>query len=174
MLSKRNYHKDHEKSKINWLPTIPKSPEYPVCKTYRHFLVDTIVLELLYMFVHADEQVYPRILHIIWEAQIPFMGGFHQFCVLQRVCWFWNNCCWIVGSVSLAIEGRQCRSMRRHKEGFDAFVQRRVEDITNKFELINPGFLNNLSETPSSKALEHVTNMKELKELLQNITSVRS
>ena len=34
--------------KINYLPTIPKSPEYPVCETYLDFLVGTMkVLELI-------------------------------------------------------------------------------------------------------------------------------
>ena len=50
--------------------------------------------------------------------------------------------------------------MRLHKEGFDAVVQRRVEDITNKFELIYWDFLGNLSDLrqrPSSKALEQLT-----------------
>ena len=56
-----------------------------------------------------------------------------------------------------------------HKEGFDAAVQRRVENVTNKYELIHPDLLNNLSELmqrPSSKALERVTNVKEYKELV--------
>ena len=47
-----------KKSKINYLPTIPKIPEYFVCKTYLGFLIDTMeVLQLSYIFVHADEQV---------------------------------------------------------------------------------------------------------------------
>ena len=46
-----------QKSKINYLPTIPKSPKYPLCNTYIIFLVDTMeVLELLYIFVYTDEQ----------------------------------------------------------------------------------------------------------------------
>ena len=61
-----------------------------------------------------------------------------------------------------------------HKEGFDAAVQRRVENVTNKCELIHPGLLNNLSELmqrPSSKALERVTNVKEYKELVTAVLS---
>ena len=67
--------------------------------------------------------------------------------------------------------------MRLHEEGFDALVQRRVEDITNKLELTHPDLLRNLSEfrqRPSSKALAHVTIMKEYKQLLQSITRMRS
>ena len=53
-------------SKISYLPAIPESSEYSVCKTYFHFLLDTIeVLELPYIFAQADEQMYARILHII-------------------------------------------------------------------------------------------------------------
>ena len=58
--------------------------------------------------------------------------------------------------------------MHQQKEGFNAFIQRRAEDLTNKSELIHLGYLSNLLELrqrPSSKALEHVTNMKESKEL---------
>ena len=51
-----------KKIKISYLPTIAKSREYPVCKTYLHFLVGTIVevLKLPYIFVQAFEQVYAR------------------------------------------------------------------------------------------------------------------
>ena len=46
-----------QKSKINYLPTIPKSPKYPLCNKYIIFFIDTMeVLELLYIFVHTDEQ----------------------------------------------------------------------------------------------------------------------
>ena len=64
--------------------------------------------------------------------------------------------------------------MRLHKEGFDALVQKRVKDITNKSELIHPKLLSNLSELrqrTSSKALEHVTYMKECKELVTAVLS---
>ena len=59
--------------------------------------------------------------------------------------------------------------MLLHKEGFDALVQRKVEDIANKSELIHPDLLSNLSEVrqrPSTKAMEHVTDIKECKELV--------
>ena len=71
-------------------------------------------------------------------------------------------------SVCQAFEGRQYyRSMRLHKEGFDALFKRNVEDTSNKFNLIHLDLLNNLSELRQrsfSKALEQVTNMKEQKE----------
>ena len=114
------------------------------------------------------------------------MSGFHQIRVFQRVPFKRYNCLgsqdWFVdsrtiaaGSVSQAFGGRHYyRLMRLHKEGFDALVQGRVEDITNKFELIHPGFLSNLSELrqrPSSKALVHVTKTKEYKEIVTAVLS---
>ena len=106
------------------MPTIPKSREYPVCKTYLHFLVDTIdVLKLLYIFVQTDEQVYARVLHIIWKHRdryskiIPIMNSFHQIRDFQIVLFNRYNCLglqdWFVdsgtipaGSVSEVFEGR--------------------------------------------------------------------
>ena len=134
--SNRNCHREHEKSKTSYLPTIPNSREYPVCKTYPHFLLDTIEApELPYIFLPADEQVSTGVLHIIWKHKdlyskiIPIMDGFYQMRVFQRV-----------------LEGRHYyRSAHLHREGFDAFDQRRAEDITNKFEFIHLHFLNNLS-----------------------------
>ena len=64
--------------------------------------------------------------------------------------------------------------MRLHKEGSDALVQKTVEVITNKFELTLPDLFNNLSEPrqrPSSKDLEHDTNMKKYKELVNAVLS---
>ena len=79
------------------------------------------------------------------------------------------------GSVSQVFKGRQYyRSMRLHKEGFYVLVQRRVEDITNEFKLIHTNLLSNLSELrqgPFSEAMEHVTNMKEYKQLITALLS---
>ena len=95
------------------------------------------------------------------------MDGFHQMRVFQRVLFKGYNCLslqdWFVdsgtiaaGSVSPAFEGRHyCRSIHLHKEGFDAFVQRRAEDTTYKFELIHPDLLNNLSELKQSFGIRH-------------------
>ena len=66
------------------------------------------------------------------------------------------------------------RSLRLRKEILRALVQRRVEDITDKFELIHPQLISNLSkfmQRPSNKALEHVTNVKEYKELVTAVLS---
>ena len=48
-------------------------------------------LELLHVFIQANEQVYARISHVIWKHKdlyskiIFIMGGFHQLRVFQRV-----------------------------------------------------------------------------------------
>ena len=85
------------------------------------------------------------------------MGSFHQMRVFQRVLFKRYNCLglqdWFVdsgtiaaGSVSQALEGRHYyRSIPLHKEGVD-LVHGRVEDITNKSELIHPDLLSNLSK----------------------------
>ena len=39
IFSTRKYHKEREKSKIKYSPTISKSPEHPVCERYLDFLV---------------------------------------------------------------------------------------------------------------------------------------
>ena len=96
-----------KKSKINYLLTIPKSPGYTVCKTYLDFLIGVMeVLELPYIFLHTDEQMYARVLHIIRKQRILrsriilIMGNFYQFFVFQRVLFKRYNCldskdCWI-------------------------------------------------------------------------------
>ena len=87
--------------------------------------------------------------------------------------WFVYTRTIAAGSVSQAFEGRQYyRSMRLLKEGPDALVQKTVEVITNKFELTLPDLFSNLSEPrqrPSSKDLEHFTNMKKYKELVNAV-----
>ena len=97
-----------KKSKINYLLTIPKSPGYTVCKTYLDFLIGVMeVLELPYIFLHTDEQMYARVLHIIRKQRILrsriiliIIGNFYQFFVFQRVLFKRYNClgskdCWI-------------------------------------------------------------------------------
>ena len=47
------------------------------------------------------------------------------------------------GSAAQAIEGRHYyRSMRVHKEAFDALAQRRIKDITNNYGNVNQALLN--------------------------------
>ena len=56
------------KSIMNYMPAIPEPLDYKVCKEYLDFLVNIFdTLEIPYSFVHADEQVYSRLLHLIWK-----------------------------------------------------------------------------------------------------------
>ena len=130
-------------------------------------------------------------LNITWQHRdiyskiIPVMGFFHQMCVFERLLSKRYNCVglkdWVVdsgtiagGSIGQVFEWRHYyRSIPLHKGGFHASV-RRVEDITNEFELIHPDILSNISELrqkSSNKTLEHVRNKKEYKELVTAVLS---
>ena len=94
-------------------------------KAYLDFLRDTTDnLCLNHIFCHADEQVYAKLLHIIWnhgdyyQKIIPLMGGFHQLMVMQKIIYKRHGCMgykqWFsdaeiiaAGSLEIAIEGRQ-------------------------------------------------------------------
>ena len=89
--------------------------------------------------------------------------------------WFVDSRTIVARSVSQAFEGRHYDLIRLRKK-IDTSIQIRVEDITNKFELMHLDLLNNLSklmeERPSSKTLEHFTNMKECTELVTAVLSI--
>ena len=63
-----------------------------MCKEYLDFLLEAMdMLEVPDIFAHADEQVYARVLHLVWKHKdeyaniIPLMGGFHQLSVPKVV-----------------------------------------------------------------------------------------
>ena len=102
------------------------------------------------------------------------MGGFHQKILYKR-----HNIIgykdWLVdagtiaqGSSSQAFEGRHYfRSMRIHKEAFDALVQHRVEHITDNFNSVNRTLLSMLKElriSPSSDTIHLILSSKEFSE----------
>ena len=138
-----------------YLPVIPEPPEYPVCKDYLDFLLELIKdLNLPYIFAHSDELVYSKLCHIIWKDHdlykdiILLMGGFHQLRVMQRLLskrfsckefhrWWVDAGVIAAGSADQAFEGRHYyRSMRLHKECFDALVQHRFERLTGNILLL--------------------------------------
>ena len=148
LFQKGVYNADVPKSLIRYLPANETTPEYGTCKEYLDFLLDAMnYLEVPHLLVHADEQVYARIFHLIWKHKesyhniIPLLGGFHQLPVLQRIFykrhavigykdWFVDAGTIAHRSAAQAIESRQYyRSMRVHKEAFDALAPRRIEDI---------------------------------------------
>ena len=106
-----------KKSKIKYSPTISKSPDHPVCERYLDFLLGYWSSGIVVCKVQADEEVYIRILHIIWKYRNlvknnPYYGRFSSnacfsgspfqtlqlFGLIKLVCWFQNNCCQITKS----------------------------------------------------------------------------
>ena len=74
-----------DKSIVEYLPMVPEPPEYPICKKFLDYLLDIMKeLDLDHIFVHADELVYSKLMHILWKFPdiynrvIVLMGGFHQ------------------------------------------------------------------------------------------------
>ena len=88
------------KSIINYMPTTPERPDYKLCKEYLNFFVNRFdILEILCGFVYANEQVYSRLLHLIWKHKdlyanvIPLLGGgYHQLRVTQKILYKRNRC----------------------------------------------------------------------------------
>ena len=106
-------------------------------------------LELQYIFVHLDEDVYSKLCHLLWKNPdlyqkiILLMGGFHQLRVLQKILYKRHLCHgykeWCVDAKTIA-EGSACqawkgryyyRSMKCHKECFDVLMQFQVQKVTN-------------------------------------------
>ena len=174
-----------------YLPITPAPPEYPICKEYLDFLLDMIEdLAIPHVFVHSDEAVYSKLCHILWKNTelykdvILLMGGFHQLRVMQKIIYKKYHCRdmrqWCVdagtiakGSSEQAFEGRHYyRSMRVHKECFDALVQYRIEKITNGHMDIESNLmssLSNLRQNPNPSSLEEVIKLDSFSSLVGKI-----
>ena len=185
---------DQNASIVKYMPVIPEPPLYAVCKDYLETLKHIAEeLNLDHIFAHADEQVYAQLAQIIWKHGeyyknvIILMGGFHQLRVAQRLLYKHFGCLgykeWFIdagtiasGSADKACEGNHYyRSMRLHKEGFDALVQYRTEQITEKYTKVDTDLLKNLKELrgqPSTAALHAVTCMESFKVLKNDIMAV--
>ena len=75
-----------------FLPVSPHPPKYPICKKYLDFLLNVIDdLEIPFIFVHSDEDIYSKLCALLWkdpklyERIILLMGGFHQLRVRQKL-----------------------------------------------------------------------------------------
>ena len=82
-----------------YLPVTPHPPSYPVCKKYLDFMLQVIVdLELPYIFIHSDDDVYSKLCHLLWKYPdlyqkiILLMGGFHQLRVRQKILYKRHLC----------------------------------------------------------------------------------
>ena len=92
--------KKSEKSHLEYLPTVLHPPDYPVCKSFLDNLVRLCQeLDLNFIFLHGDEQVYAKLAHILWENPelyrkiIIVMGGFHELRVFRKnpLQTIWSN-----------------------------------------------------------------------------------
>ena len=180
-----------EKCIQEYLPVTSEPPEYPVCKEYLDFLLEILQdLEIPYIFVHSDEAVYSKLCHILWKDKelyrnvILLMGGFHQLRVRQKLLFKRHNCRgyrqWCVdagiiasGSSDQAFEGRHYyRSMRIHKECFDALVQFKVGIVTESHNKTESEFLSSLvavRKSPSSSTVERVINSPGFNDFLADL-----
>ena len=113
-----------DKSIVEYLPMVPETPDYPVSKKFLDDLLDIMKeLDLDSIFVHADETVYSKSVHILWmfagiyNRVIVLMGGFHQLRVHQKLIykryacldfksWFIDSGVIAKGSAHQTIEGR--------------------------------------------------------------------
>ena len=173
--------KEVRKCLLEYLPVIPEPSEYHVCKNFLDRLLDLMKdLEVKHIFAHSDEQVYARLAHILWKFPeaytyiVILMGGFHQLRVRQRILYKRHGCMgykswWIdagdivSGSADKAAEGHHYyRSMRLHKETFNALIKFRAESLTSNFTMMNVELLSQL------QSLQRQPNAENLKIILDS------
>ena len=174
-----------------YLPVTPHPPEYPVCKDYLDFLIEIIEeFELPHIFVHSDGLVYSKLCDIVWKDQelysklIQLTGGFLELRVMQRLIYKRHHTKgikeWCVdantiakGTSDSAFEGlHYFRSMKIHKELFDALIQYRFEEIRCSEKGIDEilySDLLDLRKYPSPVSLKHDVNSQNYGNLVTNI-----
>ena len=151
-------------------------------------------LELDYIFCHADEDVYAKLMHIIWKhgnlykTVLMIMGGFHQMRIRQRIIskrhavmgykeWFVESGIISPGSVDHAFNGgHYYRCMRLLKEAFDALIQFRTENITNHYQDIEDSLLDALKDlrvNPSPGTVQLVVLNDSFTSFVSTILSVK-
>ena len=131
-----------------YLPVTPHPP-HPICKQYLDFMLQVIEdLHIPFVFLHSDEDIYSKLGHIMWKNPgmyqhlIFLMGGFHQLRVRQKIL-FKRFLCrgfkeWCIDAKIIASRSADqvwerrhyYRSMRCHKECFDALTRVRSPQIT--------------------------------------------
>ncbi len=173
---------NQQKSVIEYMPVITESPNFSVCKNYLDVLRDIIEdLGLEFIFAHADEDVYAKLVQIIWKngnhykKVIVMMGGFHQLRVRQRLIYKRHACMgykdWHIdsstiapGSADQAFSGKHYyRCMRVLKESFDALVQFFAETTTNNYTDMESELLQRLTDLrlePTPGAVDKVLDLE--------------
>ena len=174
-----------------FLPVVPHPPKYPICKKYLDFMLDVMEdLEIPFIFVHSDEDIYSKLCTLLWNNKelysriILLMGGFHQLRVRQKLIYKRFLCLglkeWTIdakiiasGSADQAWEGRHYyRSMWCHKECFDALTRFRIEKITNAHVNTELNLLSALTEfrkKPSFDLAEEILKLNSFNEIVQNV-----
>ena len=141
---------------LEYLPTMPRPPEYPVCKKFLDNLLKVMRdLNLDHIFAHGDEQFYARLAHIIWKDPelyrntVILMEGFHELHISRKTIykrhalrgyqkWVINAKTIAPGSSDAAVEGgHYYRNMKMNKELFCAPVQYRVEELINDYNYMD-------------------------------------
>ena len=86
------YFSARSKSVIQYLPVIEQPPQYNILKKYLEDLQQTATdLGIPYIYSHADEDIYSKLLHIIWNNKemftkvVPLIGGFHMLKIMIKL-----------------------------------------------------------------------------------------
>ena len=183
-----------EKCFLEYLPVVPLPPGDNVCKWYLDLLVKMIDdLEADCIFLHADEAVYSKVMMIKWlhddnyNKIIPLLGGFHTLLVKLKILrkkygilglkeWWIDAEAIQAGSAEKADEGRHySRSIRLHKQSFEALVRYRIQEET-KLDTLSEEMkraLKNLREEPCSTHLNALFLNKDFGVFCRNVLSTK-
>ena len=154
----------------------------------------------IYHFVHAHEQVYSPLPHLIWDDKdlyaipilgnyitigkfIPILGGFHQLRAIPKILykryqfmgykdWFVDSEIIAPGSAEQGFEGRHYfRSMRLHMEAFAASAQIKVESLIKNIDPLPLSKLIELRKSPSPALVKEIIRLDVFEEIKQHTVS---
>ena len=144
------------KCKLEYLPVVPFPPKDNVIKWYMDSILQMVDdLAINHVFVHADEAINSKMLIISWlhdgkyDKIVTLMGGFHTILVSLKILgkkfaclglrnWWIDAGIIAEGSVDKAMDGRHYhRSVRLHKQSFEALLHFRIKQLTKVHVLDN-------------------------------------
>lgn len=162
-------------SKISYLPTIPKIPEYPVRKKIsrifaRNYRISWFAINIRSCrwesvcknFTFTVKTQESLLKHYSVNRRFYQLHDFQRISFKHYGClgfqdWFVDSETITAESVNQSFEGHHySRSIRLYKEALEAPVQIKVEDVTGNFQNIYYSFLDNLTklrENPSDYTL---------------------
>ena len=176
---------------LEYEPQIPQKPSLAVCKVYLDSLLETIKdLQLHHVFSFADEDIYCKLLQIIWKHPslyakiIPILGGFHQLKVRQKLI-YKRHCAvgykqWAVdsgivreNSSEQAFDGRHYyRTMNVVKSRLCALLQFRMEQLTSNYGSLDDGLkskLTRLAKEPSPSTCSRILECQAFNEFFKEV-----